>query len=266
MFKSELKKSIERLKDMYRLKDVTLRELAPLLCMLAVCTTIAVFWNVSDALFLKMVGYVTFLSLFWFQLYEKVKDFIIEAYLMERRSRYGYIRSIKTNFVYSLFLSSIIYVASYLFDQVMIGFAVIGVSILIAIVSSIMFLKDKKPTDKTPVDVAIRRHAIISLFKSRYGFEISLARDLALIEGSVTAITRLGYLDYYLNVMQEYDDWMKLDLKEINRNKQEYFENLERQIFDYAEDHDEADVLNSYVSKAIKSVVHQRIDIAHYLD
>ena len=43
MFKSELKKSIERLKDMYRLKDVTLRELAPLLGMLAVCTTIAFF-------------------------------------------------------------------------------------------------------------------------------------------------------------------------------------------------------------------------------
>ena len=98
MFKSELKKSIERL------KDVTLRELAPLLGMLAVCTTIAVFWNVSDSLFLKMVGYVTFLSLFWFQLYEKVKDFIVETYLMERRSRYGYIRSIETNFVYSLFL------------------------------------------------------------------------------------------------------------------------------------------------------------------
>lgn len=37
MFKSELKKSIERL------KDVTLLELAPLLGMLAVCTTIAVF-------------------------------------------------------------------------------------------------------------------------------------------------------------------------------------------------------------------------------
>ena len=91
MFKSELKKSIERLKDMYRLKDVTLRELAPLLGMLAVCTTIAVFWNVSDSLFLKIVGYVTFLSLFWFQLYERVKDLIVETYLMERRSRYGYI-------------------------------------------------------------------------------------------------------------------------------------------------------------------------------
>ena len=266
MFQSKLKNYLNRLKDAYRLKDVTLRELAPLLGMLAVCTTITVFWNVSDSLFLKMVGYVTFLSLFWFQLYEKVKDFIIEAYLMERRSRYGYIRSIGTNFVYSLLLASIIYVASYLFDQVMIGFAVIGVSILIAIVSSIMFLKDKKPTDKTSVDVGIRRHSIISLFKSRYGFEISLARDLAAIEGSVTAITRLGYLDYYLNVMKDYEDWMKLDLKEINRNKQEYFENLERQIFNYAEDHDEADVLNSCVSRAINAVVHQRIDIAHYLD
>lgn len=266
MFRSELKNFIERLKDMYRLKDVTLRELAPLLGLLAVCTTIAVFWNVSDSLFLKMVGYVTFLSLFWFQLYERVKDFIVETYLMKRRSRYGYVKSIGTNFAYSLLLASIIYVASYLFDQVIVGFAVIGVSILIAIVSSIMFLKDKKPTDKTPVDVAMRRRAIIDLFKSRYGFEISLARDLALIEGSVTAITRLGYLDYYLNVMQEYDDWMKLDLKEINRNKHEYFENLERQIFDYAVDHEQVDVLNSFVSRAIKSVVHQKIDIAHYLD
>lgn len=266
MFRSELKNFIERLKDMYRLKDVTLRELAPLLGLLAVCTTIAVFWNVSDSLFLKMVGYVTFLSLFWFQLYERVKDLIVETYLMKRRSRYGYVKSIRTNFVYSLLLASIIYLASYLFDQVMIGFAVIGVSILIAIVSSIMFLKDKKPTDKTPVDVAMRRRAIIDLFKSRYGFEISLARDLALIDGSVTAITRLGYLDYYLNVMQDYDDWMQLDLKEINRNKHEYFENLERQIFDYAVDHEQVDVLNSFVSRAIKSVVHQKIDIAHYLD
>ena len=266
MYKSELKKSLKRLKVVNPLKDVTLRELAPLLGMLAVCTTIAVFWNVSDSLFLRMVGYATFLSLFWFQLYERVKDLIVETYLMKRRSRYGYIRSIETNFVYSLFLASIIYVASYLFDQIMLGFAVIGVSILLSITSSIMFLKDKKPIYTTSVDVAMRRRAIIDLFKSRYGFEISLARDLALIEGSVTAITRLGYLDYYLNVMQEYDDWMKLDLKEINRNKHEYFENLERQIFDYAEDHDEADVLNSYVSKAIKAVVHQRIDIAHYLD
>lgn len=266
MFKSELKKSIESLKDMYRLKDVTLRELAPLLGMLAVCTTIAVFWNVSDSLFLKMVGYVTFLSLFWFQLYEKVKDFIVETYLMERRSRYGYIRSIETNFVYSLFLSAIIYVASYLFEQTAMGFLVIGVSILIAIASSIMFLKDKKPVYMTSVDVAMRRREIIDLFKSRYGFEISLARDLALIEGSVTAITRLGYLDYYLNVMQDYEDWMQLDLKEINRNKHEYFENLEHQIFNYAVDHEQVDVLNSFVSRAIKAVVHQRIDIAHYLD
>ena len=260
MFKSELKKSIERL------KDVTLRELAPLLGMLAVCTTIAVFWNVSDSLFLKMVGYVTFLSLFWFQLYEKVKDFIVETYLMERRSRYGYIRSIETNFVYSLFLASIIYVASYLFDQIMLGFAVIGVSILLSITSSIMFLKDKKPIYTTSVDVAMRRRAIIDLFKSRYGFEISLARDLALIEGSVTAITRLGYLDYYLNVMQDYDDWMKLDLKEINRNKHEYFENLERKIFNYAVDHDQAKDLNDCVSKAIKAVVYRKTDIAQYLD
>lgn len=260
MIKFELKKHVNFL------KDVTLREMAPLLGLLAVCTTIAVFWNVSDSLFLKMVGYVVFLSLFWFQLYEKVKDFIVEVYLMERRSRYGYIKSIGTNFVYSLLLASIIYTASYLFDQIMFGFAVTGVSILIAIVSSIMFLKDKKPIYTTSVDVAIRRRAIIDLFKSRYGFEISLARDLALINGSVTSITRLGYLDYYLNVMQDYDDWMKLDLEEINRNKQEYFENLERQIFNYAEDHGEADVLNSYVSKAINAVVHQRIDIAHYLD
>lgn len=205
MFKSELKNYLSRLKDAYALKDVTLRELAPLLSMLAVCTTIAVFWNVSDSLFLKMVGYVTFLSLFWFQLYEKVKDVIVEVYLMEKRSRYGYIRSIVTNFVYSLLLASIIYVASYLFDQVMIGFAVIGVSILIAIVSSIMFLKDKKPTDKTSFDIAMRRRAIIGLFKSRYGFEIKLIRDLAVIKSSVTTITRLGYLDYYLNVMKDYD-------------------------------------------------------------
>lgn len=266
MSQSKLKNYLNRLKGAYRLKDVTLRELAPLLGMLAVCTTIAVFWNVSDSLFLKMVGYVTFLSLFWFQLYEKVKDFIVETYLMERRSRYGYIRSIETNFVYSLFLASIIYVASYLFDQIMLGFAVIGVSILLSITSSIMFLKDKKPIYTTSVDVAMRRRAIIDLFKSRYGFEISLARDLALIEGSVTAITRLGYLDYYLNVMQDYDDWMKLDLKEINRNKHEYFENLERKIFNYAVDHEQVDVLNNCVSKAIKAVVHRRIDIAHYLD
>lgn len=266
MSQSKLKNYLDRLKDAYRSKDVTLRELAPLLGMLAVCTTIAVFWNVSDSLFLKMVGYVTFLSLFWFQLYEKVKDFIIEAYLMERRSRYGYIRSIGTNFVYSLFLASIIYVASYLFDQVMIGFAVIGVSILIAIVSSIMFLKDKKPTDKTPVDVAMRRHSIISLFKSRYGFEIKLIRDLAAIKSSVTTITKLGYLDYYLNVMKDYDAWLKLDLDAAYRDKTKFFDDLEKQIFDYAEDHGEADVLNSCVSKAINAVVHQRIDIAHYLD
>lgn len=89
MFKSELKNSLSRLKDAYALKDVTLRELAPLLNMLAVCTTIAVFWNVSDSLFLRMVGYATFLSLFWFQLYEKIKDVIVEVYLMEKRSRYG---------------------------------------------------------------------------------------------------------------------------------------------------------------------------------
>jgi hypothetical protein len=148
----------------------------------------------------------------------------------------------------------------------MLGFAVIGVSILLSITSSIMFLKDKKPIYTTSVDVAMRRRAIIDLFKSRYGFEISLARDLALIEGSVTAITRLGYLDYYLNVMQDYDDWMKLDLKEINRNKHEYFENLERKIFNYAVDHEQVDVLSNCVSKAIKAVVHRRIDIAHYLD
>lgn len=260
MFKSELKKSIERL------KDVTLRELAPLLGMLAVCTTIAVFWNVSDSLFLKMVGYVAFLSLFWFQLYEKVKDLIVEVYLMKRRYRYGYIQSITQNFVYSLFLSSIIYVASYLFDQVMIGFAVIGVTILISIVSSILFLKDKKPINRVPVDVAMRRRAIIDLFKSRYGFEIKLIRDLAVIESSVTTITRLGYLDYYLNVMQGYDDWMELDLEEANRHKNWFFENLERQIFNYAVDHDQVKVLNDCVSKAIKAVVYRKTDIAQYLD
>lgn len=266
MFQSKLKNYLNRLKEAYRLKDVTLRKLAPLLGMLAVCTTIAVFWNVSDSLFLRMVGYATFLSLFWFQLHEKIKDVIIEIYLTKKRSRYGYLRSIVKNIAYSILISAIIVVASLIFDKIEVGLIVITVTSMVSIVSSIMFLKDKKPTDKTPVDVAMRRHSIISLFKSRYGFEISLARDLALIEGSVTAITRLGYLDYYLNVMKDYDAWMKLDLKEINRNKQEYFENLERQIFDYAEDHDEADVLNSCVSKAINAVVHQRIDIAHYLD
>ena len=77
MSQSKLKNYLNRLKEAYHLKDVTLRELAPLLGMLAVCTTIAVFWNVSDSLFLRMVGYATFLSLFWFQLHEKIKDVII---------------------------------------------------------------------------------------------------------------------------------------------------------------------------------------------
>ena len=266
MFKSELKKYIEQLKESYPLKGATLRDFVPLIGMLGVCTTIAVFWNVDDSVFLKMVGYVAFLSLFWFQLYEKVKDFIIETYLMERRSRYGYIRSIETNFVYSLFLASIIYAASYLFDQVMIGSAVIGVSILIAIVISIMFLKDKKPIYMTSVNIAMRRREIIDLFKSRYGFEINLVRDLAMIESSVSTITRLGFLDYYLNLMKDYDAWMQFDLEEADRHKNWFFENLEKQIFDYAADHGQVDLLNEYVSKAIKAVVYQKTDIAQYLD
>lgn len=260
MIKLELKKHVNFL------KDVTLREMAPLIGMLAVCTTILVFWNVSDSMFLKIVGYAAFLSLFWFQLYEKVKDLIVEVYLMEKRCRYGYIQSITQNFIYSLFLVSIIYVASYLFEQTTIGFLVIGVTILISIVSSILFLKGKKPINHVPVDVAMRRRAIIDLFKSRYGFEIKLIRDLAVIESSVTTIIKLGYLDYYLNVMQCYDDRMKLDLNVAYLDKDKFFYDLEKQIFNYAVDHEQVDVLNNCVSKAIKAVVHRRIDIAHYLD
>lgn len=266
MFKSELKNSIERLKDMYRLKDVTLRELAPLLGMLAVCTTIAVFWNVSDSLFLRMIGYATFLSLFWFQLHEKIKDVIIETYLMKRRSRYGYLRSIVKNIAYSILISTIIIVASLIFDKIEIGLIVITVTILVSIVSSIMFLKDKKPTDKTSVEIAKRRREIIDLFRSRYGFEIKLVRDLAVIESSVTTITRLGYLDYYLNEMKDYRALLELDLEEADRHKNWFFENLDRQIFDYAVDHGEVDILNNHVSRAIKAVVYRKTDIAHYLD
>lgn len=266
MFKSELKKYLEQLKESCPLKDATFRDFAPLIGMLAVCTTIAVFWNVSNSLFLKMVGYAVFLSLFWFQLYEKVKDLIVEVYLMQKRSRYGYLKSIEQNFIYSLFLSSIIYVASYIFEQTMIGFAVIGVTIFLAIMSSIKFLKDKKPIYMTSVDIAMRRREIIDLFKSRYGFEISLVRDLKVVEDSVRSIIRLGYLDYYLNVMKDYDAWMKFDLEEANRHKHWFFENLENQIFNYAVERGQAEVLNNHVSKAIKAVVYQKIDIAHYLD
>ena len=266
MFRSKLKNYLDRLKDAYRLKDVTLRELAPLLGMLAVCTTIAVFWNVSDSLFLKMVGYVTFLSLFWFQLHEKIKDVIIEIYLTKKRSRYGYLRSIMKNIAYSILISAIIVVASLIFDKIEIGLIVITVTIMISIVSSILFLKDKKPTDETSVDIAMRRRAIIELFKSRYGFEIKLIRDLAVIESSVTTITRLGYLDYYLNVMKDYDAWLKLDLDAAYRDKTKFFDDLEKQIFDYAVDHGEVDILNKHVSKAIKCIVYRKTDIAHYLD
>lgn len=266
MFKSELKKYFEQLKESCLLKGATLRDFAPLIGMLAVCTTIAVFWNVSNSLFLKMVGYAVFLSLFWFQLHEKVKDLIVEVYLMQKRSRYGYLKSIEQNFIYSLFLSAIIYVASYNFEQTAIGLIVIGVTIILAIVSSILFLKDKKPADRTSFDIAMRRRAIIDLFKSRYGFEIKLIRDLAAIESSVTTITRLGYLDYYLNVIKDYDAWMKFDLEEANRHKHWFFENLENQIFNHAVEHGQAEVLNNHVSKAIKAVVYQKIDIAHYLD
>ena len=266
MLKFELKNYIERLKENYNLKNATFQDFTPLIGILAVCMTIAVFWNVDNSLFLKTVGFATFLALFWSQLRDKVRNVIVEIYLMRKRSRYGYLRSILKNIAYSILISAIILTASLIFDKIEIGLIIIAVTFIISITSSIMFLKDKKPIYTTSVDVAMRRRAIIDLFKSRYGFEISLARDLALIEGSVTAITRLGYLDYYLNVMQDYDDWMKLDLKEINRNKHEYFENLERKIFNYAVDHEQVDVLNNCVSKAIKAVVHRRIDIAHYLD
>ncbi len=266
MIQSKLKNYLERLKVANHLKDVTLRELAPLLGMLAVCTTIAVFWNVDDSLFLKMVGYVTFLSLFWFQLHEKIKDVIIEIYLTKKRSRYGYLRSIVKNIAYSILISAIILTASLIFDKLEIGLIVIAITILVSIVSSILFLKDKKPTDKTSIDIAKRRREIIDLFRSRYGFEIKLIRDLAVIESSVTTIIRLGYLDYYLNVMKDYGAWMEFDLEEADRHKNWFFENLDRQIFNYAADHGQVDLLNKYVSKAIKAVVYQRIDIAHYLD
>lgn len=43
MFKSELKKYLEHLKESCPLKGATLLDFAPLIGMLAVCTTIAVF-------------------------------------------------------------------------------------------------------------------------------------------------------------------------------------------------------------------------------
>lgn len=43
MFKSELKKYLEQLKESCPLKGTTLRDFAPLIGMLAVCATIAVF-------------------------------------------------------------------------------------------------------------------------------------------------------------------------------------------------------------------------------
>ena len=266
MFKSELKKYIEQLKESYPLKGATLRDFVPLIGMLGVCTTIAVFWNVDDSVFLKMVGYAIFLSLFWFQLHDKVKDVIVEIYLMQKRSRFGYLESILKNLTSSITISAIIMLASFIFDKIEIGLLVIIVTILISILSSINFLKDKKPIYMTSVDIAMRRRQIIDLFKSRYGFEISLVRDLAVIESSVATITRLGYLDYYLNVMKDCDAWMQFDLEEANRHKNWFFENLEKQIFDYAADHGQVDLLNKYVSKAIKAVVYQKTDIAHYLD
>lgn len=266
MFKSELKKYIEQLKESYPLKGATLRDFAPLIGMLAVCTTIAVFWNVDDSVFLKMVGYAIFLSLFWFQLHDKVKDIIVEIYLMQKRSRFGYLESILKNITSSITISAIIMLASFIFDKVEIGLLVIVVTILISILSSIKFLKDKKPIYMTSVDITMRRREIIDLFKSRYGFEIKLIRDLALIESSVATITRLGYLDYYLNEMKDYGAWMKLDLEEANRHKHWFFENLEKQIFNYAVDRGQVDLLNSYVSRAIKAVVYRKTNIAHHLD
>lgn len=129
-----------------------------------------------------------------------------------------------------------------------------------------MFLKDKKPTDKTSVDIAMRRRAIIELFKSRYGFEIKLVRDLAVIESSVTTITRLGYLDYYLNAMKDYNAWLKLDLDAVYLDKTKFFDDLEKQIFDHAVARGEVGVLSNYVSRAIKAVVYRKTDIAQYLD
>lgn len=266
MFKSELKRYIEQLKEAYPLKGSTLRDFVPLIGMIGVCTTIAVFWNVDDSVFLKMVGYAIFLSLFWFQLHDKVKDVIVEIYLVQKRSRFGYLESILKNVTSSITISVIIMLASFIFDKVEIGLLVIVVTILISILSSIKFLKDKKPICMTSVDIAMRRRAIIDLFKSRYDFEIKLVRDLKIVEDSVKTITRLGYLDYYLNVMKDYEAWTKFDLEEANRHKHWFFENLEKQIFDYAADHGQVDLLNKYVSKAIKAVVYQKTDIAHYLD
>ena len=170
------------------------------------------------------------------------------------------------NIAYSILISAIIVVASLIFDKIEIGLIVIIVTILVSIVSSILFLKDKKPADKTSVEIAKRRREIIDLFRSRYGFEIKLIRDLAVIESSVTTITRLGYLDYYLNVMKDYDAWLKLDHEEADRHKNWFFENLDRQIFNYAVDRGEVDVLNKHVSRAIKCVVYRKTDITHYLD
>ena len=266
MFKSELKKYIEQLKEAYPLKGATLRDFVPLIGMLAVCTTIAVFWNADDSVFLKMIGYAIFLSLFWFQLHDNVKDVIVETYLMQKRSRFGYLETILKNITSSITISAIIILTSFVFDKVEIGLLVIIVTILISILSSIKFLKDKKPVYMTSVDVAMRRREIIELFRSKYGFEINLVRDLKMIEDSVIVITRLGFLDYYLNVMKDYDDWMKLDIDAAYRDKTKFFDDLEKQIFNYAADRGQVDLLNSYVSKAIKAVVYRKTDIAHYLD
>ena len=266
MFKSELKKSIERLKDIDCLKDVTLREFAPLLGMLAVCTTIAVFWNVSDSLFLKMVGYVAFLSLFWFQLHEKVKDVIVEIYLTTKRSRYGYLQSILKNIAYSFAISAIIMIASFVFDQIVVGLTVISVTILISILSSIKFLQDKKPIYMTSVDIAIKRHELIESFKLEYEFYIYLVRSLSVSDKSAFAISRLGYLDYYLNVIADDEDLMQLDLDEARKDRNQFFYDLEFKIFNHAVDHNEVKILDQLVRKAIKSMIHQKIDIAHYLD
>ena len=266
MFKFELKNYIEQLKENYNLKNATFQDFTPLIGILAVCMTIAVFWNADNSIFLKTVGFAMFLALFWSQLRDKVRNVIVEIYLMQKRSRYGYLRSILKNIAYSILISAIILTASLIFDKIEVGLTIISVTFIISIVSSIRFLKDKKPIYTTSADFAMRRREIIDLFKSRYGFEISLVRDLAVIDSSVVATTRLGYLDYYLNVMKDYDAWMKLDLEEAARNKSKFFDDLEKQIFDYAADRDQVDDLNVYVSKAIKAVVRRKIDITHYLD
>ena len=266
MFKSKLKKLIARMKDRCLLENVTLRELAPLLGLLAVCTTIAVFWNVSDSLFLKMVGYVAFLSLFWFQLYEKVKDVIVEIYLTKKRSRYGYLRSILKNIAYSILISAIIMLASFAFDHVTFGLTVILLTILISIMSSIKFLKTKKPIQSASDDVAIKRRELIELFKLEYEFYIYLIRSLNVSDKSAFAISRLGYLDYYLNVIADDQDLMQLDLDVARKDRKKFFFDLEFKIFDYAVDHNEIKILDQLVRKAIKSMIHQKIDIAHYLD